>query len=44
MEQRKYLITGATGKTGVHTIRFLLKEGHAVRASHKGRRAKRCTP
>jgi uncharacterized protein YbjT (DUF2867 family) len=32
MEQRKYLITGATGKTGVHTIRFLLKEGHAVRA------------
>ncbi|WP_454738648.1 NmrA family NAD(P)-binding protein [Cupriavidus necator] len=32
MEQRKYLITGATGKTGVHTIRFLLKAGHAVRA------------
>lgn len=32
MEQRKYLITGATGKTGVHTVRFLLAAGHAVRA------------
>ncbi|WP_213764966.1 NmrA family NAD(P)-binding protein [Caballeronia sp. dw_19] len=32
MQQRKYLITGATGKTGVHTIRHLLKDGHAVRA------------
>ena len=32
MQQRKYLITAATGKTGVHTIRHLLKGGHAVRA------------
>jgi uncharacterized protein YbjT (DUF2867 family) len=32
MEQRKYLITGATGKTGVYTTRFLLEAGHAVRA------------
>ncbi|MEX3972815.1 NmrA family NAD(P)-binding protein [Paraburkholderia caribensis] len=32
MKQRKYLITGATGKTGVHTIRHLLNDGHAVRA------------
>ncbi|MGF6838424.1 NAD(P)H dehydrogenase (quinone) [Paraburkholderia youngii] len=32
MQQRKYLITGATGKTGVHTIRHLLNDGHAVRA------------
>jgi uncharacterized protein YbjT (DUF2867 family) len=32
MQQRKYLITGATGKTGMHTIRHLLNDGHAVRA------------
>ncbi|MEM5344224.1 NAD(P)H-binding protein [Paraburkholderia azotifigens] len=32
MQQRKFLITGATGKTGVHTIRHLLNDGHAVRA------------
>lgn len=32
MQQRKYLITGATGKTGVYTVRHLLNEGHAVRA------------
>lgn len=32
MAQRKYLITAATGKTGVHTIRLLLAAGHAVRA------------
>jgi len=32
MEQRKYLITAATGKTGVHTIQHLLDHGHAVRA------------
>lgn len=32
MAQRKFLITGATGKTGVHTIRYLLEQGHAVRA------------
>ncbi|NGZ85198.1 NAD(P)H-binding protein [Duganella aceris] len=32
MQQRKYLITAATGKTGVHTINQLLKGGHAVRA------------
>ena len=32
MQPRTYLITGATGKTGVHTVRHLLNEGHAVRA------------
>ncbi|RFU49426.1 NAD(P)H-binding protein [Paraburkholderia sp. DHOC27] len=32
MTQRQYLITGATGKTGIHTIRHLLDDGHAVRA------------
>ncbi|CAN7604622.1 NAD(P)H-binding protein [Duganella sp. LjRoot269] len=32
MERRKYLITAATGKTGVHTIRYLLSKGRAVRA------------
>lgn len=32
MKQGKYLITGATGKTGVYTVRNLLKDGHAVRA------------
>ncbi len=32
MQQRKYLITGATGKTGVHTVHNLLAAGHAVRA------------
>lgn len=32
MQKSKYLITGATGKTGVHTVRYLLKAGHAVRA------------
>jgi len=32
MQQRKYLVTGATGKTGVYTIRHLLDGGHAVRA------------
>jgi uncharacterized protein YbjT (DUF2867 family) len=29
---RKYLVTGATGKTGVYTIQQLLDQGHAVRA------------
>lgn len=32
MQQRKILVTGATGKTGVHTVDNLLKAGHAVRA------------
>jgi len=32
MKQRKYLVTAATGKTGVFTIDYLLKQGHAVRA------------
>jgi uncharacterized protein YbjT (DUF2867 family) len=32
MNQRKYLITAATGKTGVYTVNQLLKDGHAVRA------------
>ena len=32
MEQRKLLVTGATGKTGVHTVRNLIDKGHAVRA------------
>ena len=27
-----FLITGATGKTGMHTVRFLLDQGHCVRA------------
>jgi uncharacterized protein YbjT (DUF2867 family) len=36
MEQRKYLITAATGKTGVHTIQYLLSKGHAVRAMVHG--------
>jgi uncharacterized protein YbjT (DUF2867 family) len=32
MKQRKYLVTAAAGKTGVHTIHRLLESGHAVRA------------
>lgn len=32
MQQRKYLVTAATGKTGVHTVRHLIEGGHAVRA------------
>jgi NAD(P)H dehydrogenase (quinone) len=32
MQQRKVLVTAATGKTGVHTVRNLIDEGHAVRA------------
>jgi uncharacterized protein YbjT (DUF2867 family) len=32
MTQAKYLITAATGKTGVHTIKQLLNGGHSVRA------------
>ncbi|HEY4353914.1 MAG TPA: NAD(P)H-binding protein [Paraburkholderia sp.] len=32
MEQRKLLVTGATGKTGAHTVRNLIGNGHAVRA------------
>ncbi|APR38179.1 NmrA family NAD(P)-binding protein [Paraburkholderia sp. SOS3] len=32
MKQRKLLVTGATGKTGAHTVRNLISDGHAVRA------------
>jgi NAD(P)H dehydrogenase (quinone) len=32
MQQRKYLVTAAAGKTGVHTVRHLLEGGHGVRA------------
>jgi uncharacterized protein YbjT (DUF2867 family) len=32
MEQRKILVTAATGKTGVHTVQNLLDSGHSVRA------------
>ncbi|OWY30368.1 NAD(P)H-binding protein [Herbaspirillum robiniae] len=32
MQQRKYLVTAAAGKTGVHTVKNLLAAGHAVRA------------
>lgn len=32
MQQRKFLITGATGKTGAPTVNYLLEAGHAVRA------------
>lgn len=32
MEQRKYLVTAAAGKTGVYTVNYLLEAGHAVRA------------
>jgi NAD(P)H dehydrogenase (quinone) len=32
MQQRKYLVTAAAGKTGVHTVRHLIEGGHAVRA------------
>ncbi|CAB3759677.1 NmrA family NAD(P)-binding protein [Paraburkholderia solisilvae] len=32
MQQRKFLVTAAAGKTGVHTVRNLLDDGHAVRA------------
>jgi NAD(P)H dehydrogenase (quinone) len=32
MEQRKLLVTGATGKTGAHTVRNLIAAGQTVRA------------
>lgn len=32
MSNPTILVTGATGKTGLHAIRHLLEEGHAVRA------------
>lgn len=32
MKQRKYLVTAATGKTGVYTVEHLIRSGHAVRA------------
>ncbi|BBA40093.1 MULTISPECIES: NmrA family NAD(P)-binding protein [Burkholderia] len=31
-EQKRYLVTAATGKTGVYTVQQLLDAGHAVRA------------
>jgi uncharacterized protein YbjT (DUF2867 family) len=30
--QKKYLVTAATGKTGVYTVRKLIEDGHTVRA------------
>lgn len=32
MRQRKYLVTAAAGKTGVHTVPHLIEGGHGVRA------------
>ena len=32
MERGKYLVTAAAGKTGVFTVEYLLRAGHAVRA------------
>lgn len=32
MSSQKFLVTGATGKTGRHTVRHLLEKGHTVRA------------
>ena len=32
MSQRKFLVTGATGDTGVATAEQMLARGHAVRA------------
>src|SRR6202040_2204275 len=37
MSTQKFLVIGATGKTGQHTVQHLLDRGHAVRAMvHKG--------
>jgi NAD(P)H dehydrogenase (quinone) len=40
-KQQKYLVTAATGKTGVYTVQHLIKAGHAVRAfvHHEDERA-----
>jgi NAD(P)H dehydrogenase (quinone) len=32
MSTQTFLVTGATGKTGQHTVQYLLERGHAVRA------------
>src|SRR5258708_20734551 len=32
MSNQTILVTGATGKTGLYTVRHLLDQGHAVRA------------
>jgi NAD(P)H dehydrogenase (quinone) len=32
MSTEKFLVTGATGRTGRHTVQHLLEKGHAVRA------------
>ena len=32
MSTQTFLVIGATGKTGQHTVQHLLEKGHAVRA------------
>ena len=32
MSAEKFLVIGATGRTGRHTVQHLLEKGHAVRA------------
>jgi uncharacterized protein YbjT (DUF2867 family) len=32
MSAEKFLVTGATGRTGRHTVQHLVEKGHAVRA------------
>jgi NAD(P)H dehydrogenase (quinone) len=43
MSTQTFLVIGATGKTGQHTVQHLLERGHAVRAMvHKRTNARRC--